>query len=200
MYVGDWNSGSIYSIPTASLAGATAITPPNAKYATSLATAPDGTTLWFTNTEPGDNYYYGFLPSGSTFSPTSILEDTFPITYFYSDDATYADGSFWIVGLEYETGMGRISGLSSANHPIVNYYPLPAPDGDGQELTSVSAGGGYIWAGDYNYGNIDVYQYGAPSSATMTYSASVRRKPALSMPKNPHPHALSTPIGKRAAG
>ena len=199
MYVGDWNSGSIYSIPTASLAGATAITPPNSKYATSLATAPDGTTLWFSYTDPGDYYYYGFLPSGATFSPTSILEDTFPITYFYSYDATYADGSFWIPGAEYGTGLGRISGLSSANHPIVNYYQLPYPDGDGQALASISAGGGYIWAGDDDYGNIDVYQYGTPSSATVTYSAAVRRKPALSMPKNPHPHALSTPIGKHSA-
>ena len=78
----------------------------------------------------------------------------------------------------------------TAQDPMPTIYRL-------SELTGISAAGGYIWSGDYDYGNIDVFQYGAPNSATVTYRAVVRRKPALSMPKNPH--TFSTPFGKHPA-
>lgn len=48
-------------------------------------------------------------------------------------------------------------------------------DCDGyQDLYGISAGGGNVWgADDYCY-NIDVMQYGVPSSGTVTYNATRR--------------------------
>jgi hypothetical protein len=80
--------------------------------------------------------------------------------------------------------MGRISGLNGSS-PLTNYYQLPYPDEDGQELTGVAAGGGYVWSADWEYGEIDAFQYGAPSSATMTLSMQRHTMATISAPKNP---------------
>ncbi|MGB6987393.1 MAG: hypothetical protein WBD74_15580 [Candidatus Aquilonibacter sp.] len=45
------------------------------------------------------------------------------------------------------------------------------------------ATGGYVWAADYEEGNVDVFQYGAPSSGTVTYTS--RRIGAVLAQHNP---------------
>jgi hypothetical protein len=182
MFIPDGDNATVTMIATATFSG-TPVTVTSSAYAPAIATAPDGTTAWFGDDESEvDTYYYGWIrgssiPSG--FSATNLHEAAFPISYYYSDDMSYADGSFWLAGSNEETGIGRISGLSSSA-PQNAYYAMPIT-GEGeddcngfQELYSIFAAAGNVWAVDNDCYNIDVMQYGVQSSGTITYNATHR--------------------------
>lgn len=170
MYIADYSNSTITLVTTASLTPSTPIALTQSLYPEAIATAPDGTTAWFSDNEPNENYYYGWIAGSKPFTSASLGEALFPINSFYSYAMAYADGSFWIAGAEYETGIGRLSGASSGT-PVAGYYAMPTPDGDGQELVSIAAAGGYVWGVDDEYGNVDVMQYGMPSNGTVNYSS-----------------------------
>jgi hypothetical protein len=182
MFIPDDDNATVTMIATATFSD-TPVTVTSSAYAPAIATAPDGTTAWFGDDESEvDTYYYGWIPGSSIpsgFTATNLHEAAFPISYYYSEDMSYADGSFWLAGSDEETGIGRISGLSS-NTPQNAYYAMPITgegedDCDGfQELFSIFAAAGNVWAVDDDCYNIDVMQYGVQSSGTITYNATHR--------------------------
>ena len=158
-YGGTTGNGAIAKVSTATLTGASTLSLTNSLYPDAIAAAPDASAAWFSDNESNESYYYGTTTS----SFAAVNEALFPINYYSSSSMTYADGSFWAAGDEYNTGYARLSGVSSGT-TSANYYQLPAPDNDGQELCGVAAGKGAIWGADCDYGNIDLLQYGAPET------------------------------------
>jgi len=207
MYIGADDSTGVYKIATASMSAAVNAAVTNTPDIMTIASAPDGTTAWFSDDEPAENYFYGYIPGSKAFSTTNVSETPFPINTFYSYDMAYADGSFWMAGAENGTGIGRLSGLASGT-PVSGYYAMPNPSANagccgsnyaGQQLEGISAAGGYVWAADDNYANIDILQYGAPNNGTVTYTSTRRIGTQTVAPfafkamqkhraVNPHPH------------
>jgi hypothetical protein len=208
MFVVDCDNNVVYKVATANLSSALSAAGLDPE---AIATAPDGTTAWFSGqatdgSEGGGDYFYGYVPGTASNFSTGVAQGAFPISGFYSDDMSYADGSFWIAGIQNFGGIGRLSGLA-AGAPVAGYYPMPYTNGEcdcgishraqyndeyGQELSGIFAGNGYVWAADYEEGNIDVFQYGAPSSGTVTYTS--RRIGAFRAQHN----AKKTPPGHHA--
>lgn len=198
MFIADEDSNVIAKIATATLSSPSTVTLTHSLDPYAIATADDGTTLWWSDSFSGYEAYYGYVPGTDAFANSSLSEALFPINDFYSYSLTYADGSFWSGQDEEPAGLGRVS-VSGAS-PVTSYYPTPTIDEDGgQEFYSVSAGGGYVWAADDDYENINAFQYGAQSSGTITYTshrigsftAPPSKKPALKTGHhavNPHPH------------
>jgi len=207
MYLADEGNETVWQIPI-SASGSTPSfgTPidqkPSSTSPFSVAAATDGTTYgtsaWFNdatttgNFNTGD-YSFDYIPGGEAFSQ-SLLNAVFPIQQFVGCSMTYADGSFWSAqanatgcsGYEGEfqvVGVARVSGLANSA-PVDGYYPVP---GTSETLSSISAAGGYVWSTDYEYGNINVMQYGAPSTGTITYSA-IHRPVNYVARRNPHPN------------
>lgn len=159
----------------------------------SLATATDGsgTTAWFGGEEPAGYYFYGFALGSNTFLTGNIAELEFPLPNFYSYGMTFADGSFWAAGSNESTGIARIS-IPSTGSPSVSYYATPTQEctGEcsgivGQEIYGISGAGGNVWAFDWNFGNIDMLQYGAQGTGTVQYTA--HRIGAFIDRRNTHP-------------
>lgn len=168
LFIATYNTG-IAKIATATLTAPTIITPSLSEWPYTIATAPNYTTMWFSDSEgQGDTYFYGYVP-GSSFAQGSVAEVTFPIEDFKSYSMTYADQSFWVAG-ESGGGIGRVSGLlATTPAPLNAFYQIP-PAEDEQYLGSISAAGGVVWSADECQGIINLLQYGVPSSGTVTYS------------------------------
>jgi hypothetical protein len=207
MFIGDaqpsGGNNVILKVPTASLSGGTTIAPANLTWISTLATTPDGVTTWFSDTEPNYNYYYGYVPS--SFAQADVVENGFPISGYIAYDSTYADGSVWLAGDQYGTGLGRIS-FCGCNTPTINYYQEPNAANEGQYMDGVSVAGGYVWTTDDDYAQINIMQYGAASpSLTTTQKATLRASMSVgrALTKNPYPtkrHTLSHPgYGKHPA-
>lgn len=185
MYIADEGYSTITPVSlsgTPTSDGIVSLTNSKSPYSISTSTA-DGTTMWYSDNEPFDDYYYGWIPGSLSFATANLSEAAFADPYFFSYTTDYADGSFWIAGDEYGTGVGRVSGLSSTTS-VNNYYPSPYNDDDGPEYYSVSAGGGYVWLADDEYQNHTFMQYGAPSAqGLITYNSKRRIGPNVSFPK-----------------
>lgn len=162
MYIADY-SGTVTKIATASLSSPVSIPLVNTMQPLSIGTAPDGTTLWFADCcwTGDDLYYFGYVPGSKAFSSANLGEAIFPETDSYSYDVAYADGSFF--GGNDENGYMRITGATSGS-PQYEAFPSLYYN----EPVSVSAGSGYIWGADWEYGTIMALQYGAMSTATQT--------------------------------
>jgi hypothetical protein len=172
MYIADYDNEAIIKVALGATPTLTAVatsTNYNVPYDGGMATAPDGTTAWFTDESSGDSYLYGYIPGSAAFSSANLAEGPFPIYEFYSYGMAFGDGSFWSASEEYQTGIGRLSNVA-ARAPVAGYYAMPISDDESQELYGISSGGGYVWAVDDYYGYVDALQYGAPSSGTLTYS------------------------------
>lgn len=171
MFIADGDNSTVTKIATATFAPTTPVALTNSLYPESIATGPDGTTLWWGDEDTGEDlYYYGYVPGSKTFSTSNLSEPTFPINYFESYAVTYADGSFWAGQDEEPGGLGRVN--TSGASPLTSYFPTPTIDEYyGQELESISGGGGYVWAVDSEYYNIDAFQYGVSGSGTIAYKA-----------------------------
>ncbi len=201
MFIADENKSTISKIKTAPFSSLPALTLTNSLYPEAIATANDAaqTTAWWSDNDPLDNYFYGYV-SGTAFS--TVAEATFPINYFYSFDMSYADGSFWVAGAEDATGIGRVSGLS-AGSPVNGYYAMPtSSEGDDdcggyQNVQSISSASGSVWAVDDDCNNFDILQYGEPSNGTVTYTA-VRHIGATNTRRNPHPLTSHHAVNRRA--
>jgi hypothetical protein len=162
MYIADY-TGTVTQIATASLSSPVSISLVNTKDPLSIGTASDGTTLWFADCcSTGDElYYFGYVPGSKTFSSANLGEAIFPEAESYSYDVANADGSFF--GGNDENGYMRISGAASGS-PQYEAFPSLYYN----EPVSLSAGGGYVWGADWDYGTIMALQYGAMSTATQT--------------------------------
>jgi hypothetical protein len=201
MYIGDDSTGGLNQIPLPGLSTSVNATPTNSTYMYALAAAPapDNTLAWFSDNEPGDNYYWGYLQGSKSFASANMVDALFPVQYYYSYGMTYGDGSFWAAGDEYGTGIARFSNVNSGS-PVTAYYAMPYPDSDGQDMTGISVGNGFVWGGDDEYGNIDILEYGAPSTGTVTYAAKHHMGMAITRANpNPGPQHLSAMKPRHAA-
>jgi hypothetical protein len=204
MYIVDQQKEAVYEIATSTLSAPTMLTTTNSGDAYTIATSSDdGTTAWFGDKEVNENYYYGWVPGSKAFAQANLSEARFPLNTFWANTMAYGDGSFWAAGTTQGTGIGRITGLANGT-PSVNYYAAPTtgavtccPSFVQQEINSVSVGGGYVWATDYFYYNIDVMQYGTPSDSQVTFNSVHRLKPSVTFPKVTH---RSTHHGPRPSG
>ncbi len=176
MYIADYDNEAFVKVglgATPTLQGIATVTNYNVPYYGGMATAPDGTTAWFTDESLDDDYYYGYIRGSAAFSSASLAEQLFPINEFYSYGMAYGDNSFWAADEgddENITGIGRLSNVA-AGSPVTAFYQVPPPYYDDvQYLYAISSGGGYVWAVDEDYGYIDALQYGAPSAGTITYT------------------------------
>ncbi|HEX8806348.1 MAG TPA: hypothetical protein VF741_05325, partial [Candidatus Aquilonibacter sp.] len=148
-----------------------------------IAADPNGNVAWYSDSSTGQgSYYYGTTTS----SFTQAYEALFPANTFYSQDMTYADGSFWAAGVQEFGGFGRISNVASGT-PVTSFYAMPVSatgSSDGQQLCGASAAAGIVWGTDCDFGNIDMLQYGAPTSGATATISSVRRLGQQSEPRN----------------
>jgi hypothetical protein len=173
MYIADYDNEVIAKVALGSTPAFQGVASPTGAdtipYYGGMATAPDGTTAWFSDYDPDDEYLYGYIPGSAAFSAANLAQATFPIYGFDSYGMAYGDLSFWSASEEYQTGIGRLSNVA-AGAPVAGYYAMPVSDDESQELYGISSGGGYVWAIDEYYGFVDVLQYGAPSTGTITYT------------------------------
>jgi len=66
------------------------------------------------------------------------------------------------------SGFARLANVTST--PLIANYTLSGIAGSassGQSIGGIDVGRGYVWAGEESFGDVDVIQYGAPSSATV---------------------------------
>jgi sugar lactone lactonase YvrE len=194
MFIGDYDNNTVLKVATSSLSGGTIVTPPNLSYISALATTPDGTTMWWSDTEPNYNYYYGFVPGSKTFADANVVENTFPLAGYYTYAMAYGDGSVWAGGDEYGTGVARFTFGSGA--PTVNYYTEPNASEYGQYQDGISVNGGYLWVTDDDYDQVFAYQYGAASASLVSSQARMKTAAMVlgGMTKNPaRRHMLNHP-------
>jgi hypothetical protein len=197
MFIADGGQ-HVAKIATATLASPAIIQLTNSTDPYAIAAGPDGSALWFSDNDPAYNYYYGYVSGSKSFAQANLVETLFPVQYFFAYSAAYADGSFWAGGDYERTGIGRISGVSSGT-VTTSDYQLVNGDNDTQEICGIGAGGGYVVAGDCDYGNLDVVQYGAPTTSG-NYVANVKRMTSITSRKRQgQPNGVTLAAKRKAA-
>ncbi len=194
MYIVDNDYEGVYKVSTASMAVTASVDLSSALTydVRTVATAPDGTTAWFADSEAGNDYPYGYVPGAQTFTNAHLVEAAFPVAGFKTSTMTYADGSFWAGSNNTSSpGVGRLSGLSTSS-PVAGYFPPAADDDESIEILGIGGGNGYVWFVDSCQGTIYSLQYGVPSSGTMTYierrTGSIAFRPRSMMHARPGHH------------
>jgi hypothetical protein len=176
MYIADETNRQIVKIPFSggTFSHATAVSLAAAYYPYTIATGTDGSVAWWTGYSSSSQYYWGYFGPSATFGPSSLNELPFGVTPdFYSYSMTYADGSYFVAGYEYGTGIARL-GLQATGAPIQAFIPDAYNYYAQQQMTGIAAAGGYVWAGDEDYGLLTVMQYGALTAGTVTPQSSAR--------------------------
>ena len=154
MYIADSDYAGVYKVSTASMALTASVSLSLTEDVRTVATAADGTTVWFPFSGEATHEPYGYVPGADAFSTADMTETGFPLSGFYVPTVAWADQSFWAGSTNSSTpGLARLSGVS-AGTPLAAYYPPPPDDDTSIEIQGVAGGNGYIWFLDSCQGTI----------------------------------------------